>query len=182
MLKNILMRNTARAVLTYPLFERGTAYTSVMLVRDARCVQSGKKEIYALPGGGIEEGESAEEAVRREVREELGLTLKNAVKWKSVGRHTLFFPCEAQGVLDQHSLGTNEIQGLAFVHRGNYKKIIPYMQQNTSLFIEELLQSVNPRWEKGVQPTFKVRGYFFTGNTNGAFEDWQQQKNRMGVK
>jgi 8-oxo-dGTP pyrophosphatase MutT (NUDIX family) len=34
-------------------------------------------DYYAIPGGGIEEGETSDEAAIREIREELGFTLKN---------------------------------------------------------------------------------------------------------
>lgn len=46
----------------------------ILLVERA---QAPKKGYWDLPGGFMEQGESAEEAIRREVKEELGVSLKN---------------------------------------------------------------------------------------------------------
>ena len=39
----------------------------------------GKRDHFELPGGGIEENESYEEALKREIEEELGYTIKELV-------------------------------------------------------------------------------------------------------
>ena len=63
-----------------------------MIVRDGRVLmvhersrRSGGGEWWTLPGGGLQPGETPEEAVRREVFEETGLVVSNA-------RHVLEMP------------------------------------------------------------------------------------------
>ncbi len=48
-----------------------------LLISENRVLLVRKGEKWVVPGGRIEEGESPEEAVRREVREETGLTVVN---------------------------------------------------------------------------------------------------------
>lgn len=50
---------------------------AVLMIHE-RSVRPGAREWWTLPGGGIEPGETAEEAVRREVLEETGLVVKDA--------------------------------------------------------------------------------------------------------
>ncbi|MBB4696075.1 NUDIX domain-containing protein [Paractinoplanes abujensis] len=65
---------------------------AAVIVRDGRVLmvhersrRSGGGEWWTLPGGGLEPGETAEEAVRREVFEETGLVVSDA-------RHVLEMP------------------------------------------------------------------------------------------
>jgi 8-oxo-dGTP diphosphatase len=66
--------------------ERRAAYA---VVRDAagRVLSVRTERALFLPGGGIEEGEEAEEALRREVKEELGRALASCLHRASAVQH-----------------------------------------------------------------------------------------------
>ncbi|TCT22376.1 8-oxo-dGTP diphosphatase [Melghiribacillus thermohalophilus] len=66
----------------------------VLMVKNRR----GDSYDYSLPGGAVEEGETLEEAVIREVREETGLEVEaggilavNGAFFEKNGRHPIFF-------------------------------------------------------------------------------------------
>lgn len=48
----------------------------IVLIHRKRAVDGEMREYYPLPGGGIEEQESLEEALYREIKEELGIVVK----------------------------------------------------------------------------------------------------------
>ncbi|GAA2578777.1 hypothetical protein GCM10010435_64270 [Winogradskya consettensis] len=63
----------------------GRKRAAAIIVRDRRVLmvhersrREGLREWWTLPGGGIDPGETAEDAVRREVLEEVGLVVKEA--------------------------------------------------------------------------------------------------------
>lgn len=75
-----------------------------LVMVDSKCVllHNGVRDLYTLPGGQIEVGETAHEAVRREVLEETGYRVKNVTKKVRVVEYfsdsvwdNLFFYCEA---------------------------------------------------------------------------------------
>ncbi|MEV8506759.1 NUDIX domain-containing protein [Actinoplanes sp. NPDC051475] len=63
----------------------GRRRAAAIIIRDGRVLmvhersrRDGGREWWTLPGGGIDPGETAEDAVRREVLEEVGLVVKEA--------------------------------------------------------------------------------------------------------
>lgn len=57
------------------------------------------QEYYTFPGGGVEEGETLEEAIVREIKEEFGITIKPIRKLyemesKKFDQKEIFFLCE----------------------------------------------------------------------------------------
>lgn len=84
---------------------------------------------YALIGGKIDEGETPEESVIREVKEEIGLELKDAVFWKKApdtssipGERWLiyFFKGKVEGSL---SLKEDEVTEVVYAGRGNFENL-----------------------------------------------------------
>jgi len=58
------------------------------------------EEYYVTPGGGVEEGESIREALKREIKEETNLDLVTFEKWYEEtykGVQMLYFICQVEG-------------------------------------------------------------------------------------
>jgi nucleoside triphosphatase len=64
-----------RRLIVVPIIERADGHYLLIKMAAHRGVFPGQ---WGLPGGGVEEGERIEEALRREVREELQLEVKTA--------------------------------------------------------------------------------------------------------
>lgn len=92
--------------------------------------QAEGKLLWAFPGGGIEAGESAEQAAVREVAEEVALDVK-AVRvlgervHPQTGRHMTYVACELVDGEARVADG-DEIAELAWVSHGQIGDYVPY--------------------------------------------------------
>lgn len=90
---------------------------AVLKVNDTYClIYNAHWNLYTLPGGGVEQGETYEEALKREVLEETGFYIKNIKKTVVLKEHFAdsiwhhhFFYCEADGAQQAPSLTKEEI-------------------------------------------------------------------------
>lgn len=109
--------------------------------------QKGNKQYYLLPGGGVEPGESGQEALAREVLEETGLTVvpqRLVFTTESVSpdrsRHIRqqVYLCEAKGEIGQS--GDVRVAGARFVSKEEFKGIT---------FYPNIKKEILEAWEKG---------------------------------
>ncbi len=180
------MRETAKAIIRYPFQTDRRILNSVVTVLDKVAVRRGQDDVYGLPGGTIERGETPEKALVREVAEELGLRIRKASKVGRVGRHHLFLVEKVDGIVDQNSMQLSEILGVGFLNSGRARRIpVERLQAHVKYVVNKLLskkRGLQTDWPWGVNPDFKIRGYFFTGNRNRDFYDWEQQLRVIGAK
>lgn len=174
------MKETAKAILTYPFVDGDRTYNSVVTLLDRVAVKNGQTNVYGLPGGGIEKGESPMDALVCELREELGLEVKSARKVGKFGRHHLFMVEDVSGTVDQWRVDLSEVLGLGFLNSGPQRRIPNQMlQAHVRHVVSDLMGSIaglERDWPKDVDPSYKIRGYFFAGNKFKRFYDWEQQQ------
>jgi len=112
-------------------------------------VVSGRRKIFALPGGGADKGESRKRATIRELREETGLKTKNTKylfsykgeKWHtrkgSVRNHAKVFLVKTYG----HARPKHEIKHIAYWKPDSRLKI----SQGTKKLIKKYLEIIGER-------------------------------------
>jgi ADP-ribose pyrophosphatase YjhB (NUDIX family) len=69
-----------------PVYKERRSSRAIVFDRDGKIafLHVTKKHFYKLPGGGVEEGESIEEALHRELSEEIGCSVKNIREFGSI--------------------------------------------------------------------------------------------------
>ena len=101
---------------------------------------------FSIPGGGIEEGESPEEAVVREMQEEMSVTVapvRLLARQTSKKHYHYYFLCEIVQGVPKFNMNSEEARFRAF-HNNRYEVAwLPYVQAAGRLKHKEYQQLVN---------------------------------------
>lgn len=98
---------------------------------------------WALVGGGIEKGESAEEAVKREIEEETGLEVDKCVESFQINRHgdseETLFACRYNGEDTDVELDTHENTSYGWydVNEMDYLETVPHLIEYITLVFKK---------------------------------------------
>ncbi|UQZ32778.1 DNA mismatch repair protein MutT [Paenibacillus sp. PK3_47] len=102
--------------------------------REEILMVNNKGSSWSLPGGAVEKGETLEQAVIRETKEETGLTIEvgnivavNEAFFKEMGHHTLFITFKAKIIKGEISIqDKDEITEIKWVDLKSANELMPY--------------------------------------------------------
>ena len=108
------------------------------------------QEYYTFPGGGVEEGETLEEAIVREIKEEFGITIKPIKKLyemesKKFDQKEIFFLCE----YIEGKFGTGD--GPEFNNDPKYKDLSPEQLPKTENLVDTIKRVIE-YWNSDIKP------------------------------
>jgi 8-oxo-dGTP diphosphatase len=123
--------------------------STAIIVDDGKVLMIRRREregklLWAFPGGGIEAGESAEEAAVRETAEEVGLEVKvertlGERVHPNTGRHMTYVACEP--ISGEAFVGDEEeIAEVAWITHGEIAVYVPYgLFEPVQAYLDEVL-------------------------------------------
>jgi 8-oxo-dGTP diphosphatase len=111
------------------------AIAAAVIVRDGKVLLIRRRLregslLWALPSGGVEPGETAEEAAVRETKEEVGLDVRATSVLggrihPNTGRRMVYVACESDSG-EAQVLDTDEITEFAWAERAELSHYVPY--------------------------------------------------------